>query len=127
MAEETERDGRDQEPHVAFDYIKGQLFHVVHADGVIGGLTPNGSVHVAFFSERSPIPQREVRAISSDGTLGDLIVDQTVVRPAIVREVDVDVMLALPVAELLITWLQDRVSELKNRIPPDGRGKGKSE
>lgn len=125
MVEETERDRRDQVPQIAFDYIKGQLFHVVHADGVIGGVTPNGSIHVAFFSERSPIPQREVRAINADGTLGDQIIDQSVVRNAIVREVDVDVMLALPVAEVLIAWLQDRVLDLKNRLPPDGKDEGK--
>ncbi len=127
MAEETGRDEGDQAPQVAFDYIKGQLFHVVHADGVIGGVTPNGSVHVAFFSERSAIPQREVRKINPDGTLGNVIASRSVTRNAIVREVDVDVMLAPPVAELLISWLQERVSELKKRTSTESGHRENSE
>lgn len=57
-----------QPQQVAFDYIKSNFFRVVHADGVTGGGTPNGSIHLAFFSERGPIPQREVRSINADGT-----------------------------------------------------------
>jgi hypothetical protein len=129
MEEDTDREGRDELPQVAFDYIKGHLFRVVHADGVIGGPSPNGGLHLAFFSERAPIPQREVRSINSDGSLGGLIVDKSIVRPAIVREIDFDVVMSIPVAEVLISWLQERVEEIKSRTTspeqPSGDGEPK--
>lgn len=120
MEDDTERDidGREQLPQVAFDYIKGNLFRVVHVDGAIGGATPNGGLHVAFFSERLPIPQQEVRSINPDGSLGGII--QSKVRPAIVREMDFDIIMSLPVAEGLVSWLQERVTELKTRISEAG-------
>ena len=111
MAEEAEIGVEGRAPEIAFDYIKGQLFHVVHADGVIGGMTPTGNIHVAFFSERIAIPQRELRKINPDGTLGDIVSIEG--RHAIVREVDVDVMMSHSVAETLIEWLQARVSEAR--------------
>ena len=104
---------------VAFDYIKGNSFRVVHADGVIGGPTPSGHVHMAFFSERGPIPRREVRAVNRDGTIGDLIPDQSIIRNAIVREVDIDVVMSLPVAESMISWLTTMVSDMKKMPPSD--------
>ena len=40
-----------------FFYIKAYNFRVVHVDGVIGGITPKGLLHLAVFSERAAIPQ----------------------------------------------------------------------
>ncbi len=98
---------------VAFDYIKGNAFRVIHADGVIGGPTPSGHIHMAFFSERGPIPQREVRAVNRDGTVGDLIAGQLVTRNAIVREIDIDVVMSMQVAESMATWLNAMISDIK--------------
>src|SRR3989442_6878794 len=42
---------------VTFHYIKSSQFRVVHADGIIGGVTPRGLIHIAVFSERPAIPQ----------------------------------------------------------------------
>ena len=58
---------------VRFDYIKSAAFRVIHADGVVGGVTPRLDVHMDFWSERFPIPQQVVHAVNSDGTLGDEI------------------------------------------------------
>jgi hypothetical protein len=123
MEQDPDRETRDERPQVAFDYIKGHLFRVIHADGVIGGATPNGGVHLAFFSERTPIPQREVRTINSDGSLGTLLAEKSIIRPAIIREIDFDVVMSLPVAEILISWLQERVLEIKDRMASDVEGK----
>jgi hypothetical protein len=50
-----------------------------------------------------------------DGTLGAQISEQTVTRPGIIREMDVDVVLSPQVAEGLLAWLTDRVNEAKKR------------
>ena len=111
-----------ESPRVAFDYIKANLFRVVHADGIVGSVTPSGGVHLAFFSERAPIPKREVRAITPAGAIGDFIPEGSEMRNAVIREVDVGVMMSLDVAEALVGWLNQRIDESKNRnltVPRD--------
>jgi hypothetical protein len=100
---------------VVFEYIKSQLFRVIHSDGAIGGITPTGNVHVAFYSDRAAIPKVQVHRKNPDGTLGDLLKKHTVVRPGIVREMDVDVILSPAAAEALMLWLSDRLKDLKQR------------
>ena len=98
-----------------FEYIKSPSFRVIHADGAIGGLTPQGNIHFALYSERTAIPRMHVFKANPDGTLGAQISEQTVTRPGIIREMDVDVVLSPQVAEGLLAWLTDRVNEAKKR------------
>lgn len=44
-------------PQIRFNYIKSAQFRVIHADGAIGGVTPNGFIHMALFNERAAIPR----------------------------------------------------------------------
>lgn len=101
---------------VAFDYIKSQAFRVIRADGAIGGITPNGHIHMALFSERQAIPRRIVTKVNPDGTLGDQVPEQTESRNSIVREMDVDVIMTVDAAELLRDWLIQRIGEFKSRM-----------
>jgi len=98
---------------IAFDYIKGQFFRVIYADGAIGALTPQGNIQFALYSERKAIPRRQVHAIKPDLILGDVILEETVSRDAIVREMDVNVVMNAEVAANLAKWLFERVEELK--------------
>lgn len=100
---------------VAFDYIKSQQFRVIHVDGALGGITPNGHVHIALYSERPAIPKRQVNLLNADGSLGEDIPDETVTRASIVREVEADILLTADVTEALHRWLGDRIVELQKR------------
>ncbi len=113
MAEESRGDGGGVAQEVAFDYIKGQFFRVIHADGAIGGITPQGLVHIGFFSERPPFARRIVQRAKPDGTLGETVVEKSVVRDAIVRELDVDVIMTYSVLENLHAWIGQRLEELR--------------
>jgi hypothetical protein len=99
--------------NVVIEYIKSQLFRVVHADGAVGGVTPSGNLHIAFFSERPAIPRMMVHRRNENGTLGDLLPEQTVVRPGMIREMDVDIMIQPHAVGSLIKWLQERQVELE--------------
>src|SRR5262245_47766081 len=95
-----------QSPTLRFDYLKSAYFRVVHADGVLGGATPKGALMLSFWSERVPIPQQVTHRIepAEKGRgvkLGPELVDQRVVRDAIVREVEVGVYMELDAAEAL--------------------------
>ena len=100
-------------PTVAFDYIKSPIFRSIRADGVVGGLTPSGHMHMAFYSEREAIPRRVIQEINQDGSLGKTRGVQT--RDSIVREMDIDVFLTKDVAEALHEWLGKIIKELNKQ------------
>jgi hypothetical protein len=111
MSEGDPQENRDGSHRVAFDYIKSQVFRVVHVDGVIGSMTPHGNIHLAFYSERPAIPRRVVHQLSPLGELGDPIPNETVSRDSIVREVDFDAHMSLRAAKSLLQWLAARIAE----------------
>lgn len=100
---------------VNFDYIKASHFRVIHMDGAVGAVTPNGHINMSLFSERPPLPRRMVHELK-ENALGDEIKDQRVTRDAIIREMDVDVIMTIDVAESLRTWLRDRIEEANERL-----------
>jgi hypothetical protein len=105
----------DVMPTVAFDYIKSPYFRAVRADGAIGALTPNGSIHFCLYSERPAIPRRIVHALTANSTLGAPIDKETISRGSIVREMDVDVFVTVDVAESIRDWLDKRIKEARTR------------
>ena len=102
-------------PRVNFDYIKGQHFRVIHTDGAIGGITPRGLIHMSLYSERQAIPRRTVFPIEDD-KLGNELIAERIVRDAVVRELDVDVIMTIETAESLCEWLHNKVTEAKQLI-----------
>jgi hypothetical protein len=113
LAEKRSGNGAPLIQEVAFDYIKSQYFRVIHADGVIGGMTPHSHLHFALFSERPPLAKRQVHSISSQGALGPPNPEKTVIRDAIIRELDIDVIMTATVAEQFHLWLGQRLQEMK--------------
>lgn len=122
MAEEEHKpadgkpDGESSERRVRFDYLKSALFRVIHADGVVGGLTPRLDVHMDFWSERFPIPKQVVHALTSEGTLGEEIRSERTTCEAIVREVEAGVVLDLETAKALRDWLTERIAEAQKLL-----------
>lgn len=113
LADPTKGGNGKPAQEIAFDLIKSAHFRVIHVDGAVGGPTPQGLMHIAFYAERSPIPRRIVQGINPDGTLSMPIQEKTVIRDALIRELEVDAIMSLPVAEQLHKWLGDRIDELK--------------
>jgi hypothetical protein len=107
--------GNPSRDTVALEYIKSQFFRVIHVDGAIGGPTPTGHIHLALFSERPAIPRRVVVPIAN-GSLGDPIPAETVVRDGMVREMDVDIMMSLSTAEQLGNLLAQIVEDIKKIV-----------
>ena len=98
---------------VTFDYLKSPQFRSIRADGAIGGLTPDGLIHFALYSERIAIPRQIVQPVEADGTLGPAISELTVSRGSIVREMDVDVFVSPEVAVRLRDWIDDQLKKLE--------------
>jgi hypothetical protein len=97
---------------ITFEYIKSNLFRVIHADGAIGSVTPSGNLHIAFFSERPALPRLMVHKRDSAGTLGPPVPERTEVRAGVIREMDVDVVLSPIATDALINWLTSQKKAL---------------
>ena len=71
---------------------------------------------MAIYNERHAIPQETVQEIKPDGTLGEVIQSETVVREGIVREMEVDVLMNVEVAKSVINWLEDKIKLIEKEI-----------
>jgi hypothetical protein len=98
---------------IPFHYIKSVFFRVLHVDGALGGITPRGLLHIAFYNERQAIPQTVFHPISEEGRLGEEISDRRVTKGGIVREVEADVLMDERAAAELYKWLGERLADLK--------------
>ncbi len=112
----------DQEvQHVFFDYIKSESWRSIHVDGAIGGPTPAGFIHIAFYCERPAIPQRVAHGINSDGTLGAEIPTYTESRGSIVRELDCDAFMSVQTARALRDWLSSTIETIDPKLSETGK------
>lgn len=114
----------DEDNKISFDYLKSQFFRVLHADGAIGGITPSGCIHCSFYSERQAIPQRQTFMLNEDGSLGQPIAEETLVRAAIVRELDVDIVMNIDVARSLVVWLGQQINLYDEKVAQARQGQG---
>ena len=107
----------DQIPsqQVLFHYIKSNEFRVIHADGAVGGLTPRLWVQMALYSERIPIPQRQVFQVAEDGTVNDPPLEVET-KGGIVREVEAEVLMDINTAKALARWLDAQVAKAEQLL-----------
>ena len=92
---------------INYDYIKSGQFRVVYADGAYFALNPLG-LTISFFSERQPIPRRTTHKVKSDGTVGDEIIEQRVVRDAVIRDTESAVIMSVDTAKRV----RDKLGEI---------------
>jgi hypothetical protein len=103
---------------VNFDYLKSNQFRVVHADGAFFALTPQGGLTVAFFAERQPIPRRITHKVNMDGSVGEEIAEQRVVRDAMIRDTEVAVTMTAETAKRIKETLEGilkKLDEIKSK------------
>lgn len=94
---------------VSFEYEKARGFRVIHVDGAHGGIAPNGNgLAVSFYSERRPIPQREVFQISNQGVIPQ---SHETRNCDIMREVEICAIMNIAVAKSLHEWLGSKIAE----------------
>lgn len=98
------------DPRVEVSYQKSAFFRVTHVDGIYGGVTPRGHIHMAVFSERGALPKASHFDVV-DGQPGPEIVDDS--RTGIVRELEADLVMDLPVAISLHLWMREKIEQLR--------------
>ena len=103
---------------VRFNYIKADEYRSIYADGVWGGVGPEGYIDMAFFSDRAPIPKYIDQELQPNGSLGGEIDRQ--VLPGRVRDVHVNVKVDLNTAISLRAWLDDKIEQAGKRALNNG-------
>lgn len=105
-------------PVLRYDYIKGNLYRIVHADGVVGGIAPSGNLVFSFFNERLAIPQQVTHSIVLEGEgvakIAEEIRSQRVTRESLVREVEVGIVMDFNNVESLHRWLGEQLEKLRS-------------
>ncbi len=82
---------------------------------------------MACYSERLPIPQQTTFGLK-DGQVGDEIEEKRRTRKAIIRNVEVDLIMNLETAEIIKEWLGRHIDNLKERLAEiEERDKGGSQ
>ncbi len=96
---------------ISFDLIKGNFFRVFPVDGIFGGIGPRGQLRMTFFSERWPIPKRMVCKITEDGEMKEEIRELRETREAVVRELEVEVVMDLATAKGIADWMHHTIEQ----------------
>lgn len=113
MAEDPKspRPGVDPEKKIIrFDYIKSNLFRVIHVDGVFGGHSPNGQfIQMTLWNERWPIPKQTTHDLKDNGELGEERREERLSRNAIVREAEAHLVMHVSVAKQMRDWIDEKL------------------
>lgn len=110
---ETAASGQPEESVAAFHMQKSNFFRVVHCDGVWCSETPGRMVQLMFYSERLPIPQQTFFKLNEDGTLGEELKEQRVIKQGYIREVEVSALMNRTTLQALQSWIGDYLERTK--------------
>ncbi|MCH8150799.1 MAG: hypothetical protein IH830_00315 [Planctomycetes bacterium] len=98
---------------IAFHYEKGNYFRVIHVDGGHGGLSPDGqSLVLSVYTERRPIPKKEVFDLDENGALIQPPKDKDE-RTGIFREVEATLIMNPTTASAIRIWLTKYLDQQK--------------
>lgn len=95
-------------------YEKGNLFRVIHVDGVLGGLTPSRQIFVSLYNQRRPLPKMVEQLLSADGKLGDVINRET--KTGVFREMEIGLVLTSEAAQEIAKFLIQQAKMLDESV-----------
>ncbi len=79
-------------------FIKSSSFRVVPASGAWYGGDSQRNLHLTFFNERTPIPNKTVVNLNEQGAVVGEDLSKRVSKEGVIRELEVDVVLSIPAA-----------------------------
>ncbi len=113
---ESEPPQSEISPRVPVYQEKSSLFRVVHADGAWWSLNPRNELHLAFYSERAPIPKVVYFGPDKEGIWNELPKEREV-KSGWFREMEVDIVLT-PTSAAYVKDAIDRYLEYIKQLTP---------
>ncbi|HEX4334405.1 MAG TPA: hypothetical protein VH062_00750 [Polyangiaceae bacterium] len=99
---------------VEFHYGKSGQFRTVHADGIFGGATPTGNIHMTVYSERFAIPKKVV--LENEGNkIGKELSREGL--DGVWRELEVGIVMSPELAVSLRDWLTEHLKKFEEVKP----------
>jgi hypothetical protein len=112
MSEENKQENVDNEKSstIRFDYVKSNYYRVVHADGISGGITPNGDISMSLWSEVSSFPDSIEYSFGTENEESILSITQ---QDSFIREVEASFIINPETAKIMIEWLKSQINEVE--------------
>lgn len=95
---------------IEISYQKSGSFRTIHVDGIIGGLSPRGTINISAFSERTALPTASKLDVVAGVPGAETI---TATRSGVVRELEVNMVMDVGAALSLLGWLRNQLVTFK--------------
>lgn len=90
---------------IQLEYVKSNLFRVIHTDGAIADENPNGHIAITLFSQRFSVPEKILLNVNQEGRVisESFIIDEDEekIDKKVIREVDVISIMDVDIARQL--------------------------
>lgn len=106
-------DKESQEDVVKFVFVKSPDYKMIAANGVWGGVTPQGQLKLDLFVDSVDMPEFITHNILKDGRLGEEI-ERKPSGKIITRELQIGVLLPINIAETIAKWILATLQEVKD-------------
>lgn len=97
-------------PEIKFKFIFADDYNPVYANGIYGGVTPQGEIVANFFFDRHALPISQSYSITQAGQLGELTTSEpNDLKKSVVRFVANGVILNIRTAKEFHNWLGEQI------------------
>lgn len=111
---------RKTKKQVSFRYKIAQNYAVYSISGVHGGPNAQGDIIASFWSERAPIPRKQVYELTPEGQLGEQIGSE--VEDSLIRDVIFGVAMEPHVARAIGQWLIEKADDHEKKVAQHIKG-----
>ena len=98
---------------INFKYFKSNFYRIVHANGVLGGVSRRGEIHISLYSERPGFPDNAKLTIPQSGAA---MPEQVAGGEIYIREIEVDAVVDLETAKQIRAWLDTQIQSVEASI-----------
>jgi hypothetical protein len=102
---------------IQLEYVKSNLFRVIHTDGAIADENPNGHIAITLFSQRFSVPEKILLDFNQKGELIDesFMADESEgkIDKRIIREVDMVSIMDVNTARQLAFQILDETGGIE--------------
>ncbi len=102
-----------KQDRIKFKYVIPEDLRDYYVNGMWGGVTPRGEIHMQFYNERHPIPKSITHKINNDTILGEVLEHDK--GGDVVRAVQTSVVMDLSTAIAIRDWLNEKIDILQKQ------------
>ena len=117
---EEKGNGQEELKEAAIKYQYSRDYRILPANGCFGGPTSRGEIMVYFFEEHFPVPSLIIHEVTDAGSLGKEKARHTE-GAALVRELQVAIVMSPVQAESIAKWILGKVDEFKKRVSAEDK------